>query len=126
MSDSDMRDYRRRDLPRMSLRSSGLHPLSAPPRGEAVGHAGVGGAVRQAWMGVIAAEGKVRVPRIVERPAALALRELEQGAALRAFDRRQCDGRRVADARCLRIDEVQRNALWKRPRAPVAWRALAR
>src|SRR5205807_9004022 len=71
---------------------------SAPPRREAVGHAGVSGAVRQAWMGVVAAEGKVLVARIVERPAALALRELEQRAALRAFDWRQRDGRRVADA----------------------------
>src|SRR5205085_12130035 len=59
-------------------------------------------------------------------PAAVAARGLGERAALRAFDRGLRDGCRVADAGCLRIDEVQQTALGKRPRAPVAWRALAR
>ena len=76
-------------------------------------------AVRQARMRVIPAEGKIRVSRIIDRPATTALRELEQRAALRALDWR-LDGWR------LRVHQAQEWALGKKPRAPVAWRAIPR
>ena len=80
-------------------------------------------AVREARNRLVAAKGKVRRAGIADRPAAVALRQLEKRAALRAVDRLGGKHCAVGVTRHVGVDEPQKRPLRRDPRAPGAGRA---
>ena len=118
----------RRALAAFSFSGVMLRPFvsSAPPRRGPISHAGVARAVGEARGRGVAAKPKIRGTGIADRPAALAPRQLEQRATLRAVDWYGLTGNSVGGACRVGVQQAQELALRRKRRAPDAWRASPR
>jgi hypothetical protein len=99
--------------------------LRPPPFWRAVRHAGVRGAVGKSTGGFVPAKNEIGGAAVVlaERPAALAVAELEQRTALRPVDCRRCADCGIGDRRRSGADQPQHLPLRRNPRVLGAGRA---